>query len=525
MKKILYITLLLSLFCFPIIILANEDLEDQEETSNNTTNIMTGQQEIDGNKYYYNDEGTMQTGFVTLDGKIFFYSRLNGALKTGWQGSTEGQWYQNEDGEVVTGKQEIDGNKYFFNDQGILQKGFVTIDDKIYFYSRITGALKTGWQGSTEGQWYQKEDGEVVTGRQEIDGRIYYFNNQGMMQKGFVTIDDRIYFYSRATGTLKTGWQGSTEGQWYQKEDGEVVTGRQEIDENKYYFNEQGMMQKGFVTIDNKIYFYSRVNGRLKKGIQGADNVTWYQKEDGEVVVAEGVLEVEGKEYFFEGRNLKNGIIEIDGKKYYFDKKTYAKQNKTVKTKYYELVIDDETGEFLKKQYHPVYYMQKDSRWNNKKYGSRTFGMTGCAPTGMAMAYTSILQREVLPTEVGNYLYYNTDQYNRHLPGTSGMGIIYASNHFNVKWTGIGTKEDMIEALKEGKIIYASMQNGKFAKPTYNHVIIMYDYNESTNKTYTLDPLTTLNNGWNDVDLIWREQCMDPDDRTGGYAFYSLEEK
>lgn len=104
------------------------------------------------------------------------------------------------------------------------------------------------------------------------------------------------------------------------------------------------------------------------------------------------------------------------------------------------------------------------------------------------------------------------------------MGIIYASNHYKVKWTGIGSKEAMIKALKDGKTIYASMQNGKFAKPTYNH-IILYNYNENMNKTYTLDPLTKMNNGWNDIDLVWREQCMNPDDRTGGYAFYSLEER
>ena len=232
-----------------------------------------------------------------------------------------------------------------------------------------------------------------------------------------------------------------------------------------------------------------------------------------------------GKEYFFHGRNLKSGIIEVDGIRFYFDNITFEKRTKSVKTKYYDLIIDDNTGEFIKKQYKPVYYNQKDWRWSEIVYGNRTFGMTGCAPAGMAMAYTSILQREILPTEVADYLYYQTDQYNRYLPGTSGMGIIYASNKYGVKWTGIGSKDEMIRALKQGKIIYASMQDGKYAKPTYNHIIMMYDYNESKNQTYTLDPLLTSNNGWNDVNQIWREQCMDPDDRTGGYAFYSLEEK
>ena len=313
---------------------------------NENGEVVTGHQEIDGNKYYFNDQGIMQKGFVTIDDKIYFYSRVTGALKTGWQGSTEGQWYQNEDGEVVTGQQEIDGNKYYFNDQGIMQKGFVTIDDKIYFYSRVTGTLKTGWQGSTEGQWYQTEDGEVVTGIQEIDGNKYYFNDQGIMQKGFVTIDDKIYFYSRVTGVLKTGWQGSTEGQWYQNEDGEVVTGHQQIDGNKYYFNDQGIVQKGFVTIDDKIYFYSRVTGALKTGWQGSTEGQWYQTEDGEVVT--GKQEINGNKYYFNDQGImQKGFVTIDDKIYF-----YSRANGVLKTGWQGsdegVWYQNEDGELLK---------------------------------------------------------------------------------------------------------------------------------------------------------------------------------
>ena len=169
--------------------------------------------------------------------------------------------------------------------------------------------------------------------------------------------------------------------------------------------------------------------------------------------------------------------------------------------------------------------MQNDGRWVNTKYGLGSMGRTGCSPTAMAMAYTSILQREVLPTEVAEYLYNKTDQFNKKLKGTSGMGIIYASDHFGVKWKGIGTKEKFIEALKSGKIVYASMQKGKYATPSYNHSILLVNYNESTNQTYAFDPLKKDNNGWNSINQIWNEQCMDPDDRLGGFAFYSLEEK
>ena len=144
----------------------------------------------------------------------------------------------------------------------------------------------------------------------------------------------------------------------------------------------------------------------------------------------------------------------------------------------------------------------------------------------MAMAFTSILNREILPTEIGDYLYNNTDQFNKKYSGTSGLGIIYASDHYHVKWKGINSKEELIGELKQGKIVYGTMQNGKFATERWNHAIVMYDYkNESKEKTYTLDPLNENNNGWTNIDLIWKEQCQDPDDRLGGFTFYSLEKE
>ena len=42
----------------------------------------------------------------------------------------------------------------------------------------------------------------------------------------------------------------------------------------------------------------------------------------------------------------------------------------------------------------------------------------------------------------------------------------------------------MTEALKQGKIVYASMQNGKFAKPTYNHVIVWKNTPQSQHLIY-----------------------------------------
>ncbi len=279
-----------------------------------------GWQEENGNKYYYeNDEKV--SGFKIIDDKLYFFSRVNYALKTGWQHTEEGYWYQNSNGEVVKGLQKIDNNTYYFNENGIMQKGFVQLNDKLYFFSRVNGALKTGWQNASEGYWYQNNDGEVVKGLQKIDNNTYYFDENGIRKSGFIPLNDKLYFFSRVNGALKTGWQNASEGYWYQNSNGEVVKGLQKIDNNTYYFNENGIMQKGFVQLNDKLYFFSRVNGALKTGWQNASEGYWYQNNDGEVV--KGLQKIDNNTYYFDENGIRrNGFITIDGKIYFFSKVT-----------------------------------------------------------------------------------------------------------------------------------------------------------------------------------------------------------
>lgn len=168
----------------------------------------------------------------------------------------------------------------------------------------------------------------------------------------------------------------------------------------------------------------------------------------------------------------------------------------------------------------PEYYTQTDIRWANMVYGLSTMAKTGCAPTAISMAFSTILGKKILPTDIANYLYYNTFEFNRKNKGTSGLGIIYAANYFKVKYTPITSKKELINELSDGKIVFAAMGNGKFATPFYNHAIILYGYNKGD--TYAYDPLKVSNNGEVSIDTIFNEQSRDPDDSLGGANFYSL---
>lgn len=78
--------------------------------------IVTGWQEADGNRYYYDVFGEPVIGWETVDGKIYFFDDT-GAMVTGWYQEGEYSYYLQEAGAAV-GPQEIDGKQYFFGPSG-----------------------------------------------------------------------------------------------------------------------------------------------------------------------------------------------------------------------------------------------------------------------------------------------------------------------------------------------------------------------------------------------------------------------
>ena len=184
----------------------------------------------------------------------------------------------------------------------------------------------------------------------------------------------------------------------------------------------------------------------------------------------------------------------------------------------------DENGKLYKIQYNPIQYYQNDSRWANVSYNGRTMKSTGCAPTSMAMAFSTILRRYVSPVEVANYLYYHTNTFNRWCMGADGNAIVMAANYFGVKRTALDYSNSVAikNALKAGKIVFAAMGNGKFGGSTWNHAIVLSGLDQY-GRTYAYDPLFPNKNGWVSVDQIIREHSAAADDAWGGSYFHALE--
>ncbi len=274
--------------------------------------VADGWQIIDDNKYYFENHYAIK-GFKEISGKTYFFSNINAALKTGWQSINGNLFYLFDDGSVADGWQIIDDNKYYFENHYAI-KGFKEISGKTYFFSNINAALKTGWQSINGNLFYLFDDGSVADGWQTIDDYKYYFENHYAI-KGFKEISGKTYFFSNINAILKTGWQSIDGNLFYLFDDGSVADGWQIIDDNKYYF-ENHYAVKGFKEIGGATYFFSNINAVLKKGWQSIDGNSFYLFDDGRV--AYGWQTIDHNKYYFDNGYAVKGFKEIDGKTYFF---------------------------------------------------------------------------------------------------------------------------------------------------------------------------------------------------------------
>ena len=252
---------------------------------------LTGWRTISNKRYYFDDEGRMQRGW--LDDT--FYLKDDGAMATGWLNlGTEGSpvWYYMDPnakaktyGRRLTSWRTIGGKKYYFDDNGVMAHD--TWVDTLYLTTK--GWVATGWQ-TLNGNWYyfdpntkNKTFGRALTGWRTINNKRYYFDDEGRMLTGW--FDETFYLKEDGKGgadlgSMVTGWKEAPAGSgiWYyldpntkNKTYGRRLTGWRTIGGKKYYFEDNGVMAHD-AWVDT---FYLTHAGPVATGWQTLDG-NWY---------------------------------------------------------------------------------------------------------------------------------------------------------------------------------------------------------------------------------------------------------
>lgn len=173
---------------------------------------------------------------------------VRGAEETGWK-QKDKQWsYTYPDGTICRGGWEyIEGQWYYFNIDGVMQTGWQNIDNQ-HYYLYPNGQMAVGW-ANIDGKWYffhtgEHEDetaGTMAPGGWKVIGPYYYyFNEDGSLYTGWLNQNGRWYYLNTVDnsllGAMFTGWIKRDDKTYYTDSNGEMVTGWCQIDGNWHYF-------------------------------------------------------------------------------------------------------------------------------------------------------------------------------------------------------------------------------------------------------------------------------------------------
>ncbi len=119
------------------------------------------------------------------------------ASQNGWQ-TTDGSSYYYRNGQRLTGQQNIDGKDYYFNDQGQQQKDyFLNQNNHTYYFQADGTRLNDGFYNNWGHTYYFQKDGSRLdNGFYNNWGHTYYFGEGGVrLDNGFYNNWGKVYYF------------------------------------------------------------------------------------------------------------------------------------------------------------------------------------------------------------------------------------------------------------------------------------------------------------------------------------------
>ena len=276
-----------------ITVTTSNNIQDSIKITVTNKEWKTGWQTINGQTYYYNENGEMQTGWLTYNDQLYYF-QSNGQMKTGWLKLSNKWYYFNSDGSAAIGKKKIGNQWYLFNNNGIMTVGWRKYEN-IWYYANSSGYLQHGWLSLNNSWYYLNSDYEMQTGWITLSGKKYYLNSSGVMQKGWLKSNNKWYYLTNS-GSIYSGWltQGS----------------------KKYYFYSNGEMQTGWIAWNNQWHYYD-LNGNFVKGWLKLGSTWYYLQSNG--VMKTGWLKLGSTWYYLQsGGAMTTGWLKLGSTWYYF---------------------------------------------------------------------------------------------------------------------------------------------------------------------------------------------------------------
>jgi len=309
----------------------SEEIVDQttENEQNNISEVNHGWSE-DG-LYYTFEDGTPAKGIVKIEGVSYYFDLETGKLQkqAGWL--------------------EIDGKRYFVNDQGKLYVNQFISFGSTRYYMGADGSVQKGIVKANDGKYYHMDEttGKLVrkAGWIEVGDKKYFADDQGKLYVNQFISFGKTYYYCGPDAAIIKGKKYPVNGVLYTFDATgvlQITPGWGEYNGNKYYINPStGFPYKGWITF-GKTAYYANVKGFLVKGWQKIDGYQYYFYPSNYVMARDTTIDgirIDSSGHAkLRAENYKKGnlcqFLGIDGRKYYNFLKTHISDKTYIGTKY-----------------------------------------------------------------------------------------------------------------------------------------------------------------------------------------------
>ena len=239
----------------------------------------------DGYRYYYDSDGVSLKGVQKINGKTYYFNRIDGAMETGWQ-IVDGKkcCFDKKRGYQLFNQWVKDnGDRYFLGTDGAVKKMQWVNEAGKNYYLKADGKMTKDWLKIEDYWYYFNKDGSMATSAWKwSDGKWYYLKDNGQVATGWTQVGTEWYYFKDPSGDLQTGWFRAN-GSWYcANDDGTMKTGWADSSDGVCYLDEvTGKMKKNeWVTVDGKSYYFN-INGIMVTGSRYIDGTKYVFNSDG----------------------------------------------------------------------------------------------------------------------------------------------------------------------------------------------------------------------------------------------------
>jgi len=223
--------------------------------------MKTGWITVSGRKYYLDPKtGYRVKGLKKIGKKTYYFVESKSAAYL-WTNKGKGGWkkfgskyrYFDKNGVMKTGWITVSGKKYYLDSKtGYRQVGLKKIGKKTYYFVEKNKAAYL-WTNSGKGGWkkfgskyrYFDKKGVMATGWKKVKGKYYYLSKStGYRQVGLKKIGKKTYYFveKNKAAYRYSGWKTFGKKKRYFDKKGVMATGKKKIGKKTYKFNSKGYL-------------------------------------------------------------------------------------------------------------------------------------------------------------------------------------------------------------------------------------------------------------------------------------------